>query len=56
MDEIDLKNTTALIARDFEIEGNPEGITEEQLFEALAHQIAYMLEHRLEFLLCLMYR
>lgn len=56
MDEIDLKNTTELIARDFEIEGNPEGITEEQLFEALAHQIAYMLEHRLEFLLSLMYR
>lgn len=56
MDEVDLKNTTELIARDFEIEGNPEGITEEELFDALASQIAYMIEHRLEFLLSLMYR
>lgn len=56
MDQIDLQNTTELIARDFEIEGNPEGITEEQLFEILSEQIAYLIEHRLEFLLSLMYR
>ena len=49
--------TSDLIARDFEIEiKNEETISEEELLEVLSQQVAYMLDHRLDFLLSLMYR
>ena len=48
--------TQALIARDFELEVGEDPMTEDQLFDMLADQIAYMIEHRIDFLLSLMYR
>ena len=56
MDEQQLQQTQALIARDFELEQTEETMTEEDLFRLLADQIAYMIEHKMEFLLSLMYR
>ncbi len=50
------KQTTELIARDFGLEIGEEPLTEEQLFDLLANEVAYMIEHRLDFLLSLMYR
>jgi len=50
------KETTALIARDFGLEIGDEPLTEEELFNLLANEVAYMIEHRLEFLFSLMYR
>lgn len=47
---------TELIARDFGLEAGPEPLTEEDLFNLLANEVAYMIEHRLDFLLSLMYR
>lgn len=56
-DNDQLDETSALIVRDFEIETKEERTyTEEELFDLLANQIAYMIEYRLEFLLSLMYR
>ncbi len=56
MDE-DLKTARAMIVKDFELASQDEEImTEEELFDLLANQIAYLIEHRLEFLLSLMYR
>ena len=52
-----IAETTALVARDFEIEIKDEKtISEEELLEVLSQQVAYMLDHRLDFLLSLMYR
>ena len=46
-----------LIIRDFEIELKEEQtLSEEEVFDLLADQIAYMIEYRLDFLLSLMYR
>lgn len=45
-----------LVIRDFELDAKEEDLSEEELFDLLADQIAYMLEFRLEFLLSLMYR
>lgn len=57
MDKNQLRITTDLIKRDFELEEVPEeGISEEELLNALANRIAYLIEYRLEFLLSLMYR
>ncbi len=53
------KLTTALIARDFELELTPEedqGMDEEALFALLADKVAYLIEYRIDFLLSLMYR
>ncbi len=46
----------ALIARDFELEMGDQPMTEEELFKILAEEVAYMIDHRLEFLLSLLYR
>lgn len=48
--------TTELIARDFGLKIGAEPLTEEELFNLLANEVAYMIEHRLDFLLSLMYR
>ncbi len=46
----------ALIVKDFELESVEEKLSEEELFNLLANQIAYMIEHQLEMLMSLMYR
>lgn len=51
-----LAQTTELIVKDFELEPQEEQLTEEELLQLLANQIAEMIEFRLEFLLSLMYR
>lgn len=48
--------TTELLAQDFEIEAAPGEITEEQLLQILATQVAFLIENRMEYLLSLMYR
>lgn len=56
MDKQDLIQTATLIVRDFEMEATAETLEEADLLQLLADQIAYMIDHRLEFLLSLMYR
>ena len=56
MEENFSEKTTALIARDFELEIGEEPLSEKELFDILADQVAYMMEYRLDFLLSLMYR
>ena len=51
-----LQQTSALIARDFGLQIGDTPMTEQELFDLLANEVAYMIEHRLEFLLSLMYR
>jgi hypothetical protein len=48
--------TTNLIVQDFELEPENDTFTEEELFELLSRQIEYMIEHRLDYLMSLMYR
>jgi len=55
MDDL-TKKTTELIIRDFEIEVGEKELTEQELFDMLCDQVAYMMEYRLDFLLSLMYR
>ncbi|MCB0707233.1 MAG: hypothetical protein KDC34_18075 [Saprospiraceae bacterium] len=50
------QKTTDIIFQDFEIDKAQEALSEEQVFELLSNQIAYMIEYRLEFLLSLLYR
>lgn len=50
------KDTKALILQDFEMEGQDPLVSEEALFNLLADRITYMIEHKLDFLLSLMYR
>ncbi len=50
------KQTTELIARDFGLEINDAPLTEEELFNILANEVAFLIERRLGFLLSLMYR
>jgi len=50
------KKTTDLVIKDFQMDALEEGMTEQQLLDALANQIAYFIEHRMDFLLSLMYR
>ena len=48
--------TAELIARDFGLEIGTEPMTEQELFELLANEVAYMIEYRLESLMSLLYR
>ena len=48
--------TKDLIARDFELDMGTDPISEDELFEILANEVAYMIDHRLDFLLSLLYR
>lgn len=52
----DTEQIRELIVKDFELENINEGLTEEELFDLLANQVAYMIEHQLEMLMSLMYR
>ncbi len=56
MENTEFTETAALIARDFEMEIGEETLTEEALLQVLADHIAYWIDHKLEFLLSLMYR
>jgi len=49
------KDTESIIGK-FEMEGRNDNPSEEELFEMLCDQIAYMIEYRMEFLLSLLYR
>lgn len=52
-----IRETRELIVRDFEVEApEEENISEQELFDALADRIAWLIEYRMEFLLSLMYR
>ncbi len=48
--------STALLATTFEIEGSPDKVTEEELLYVLSERIGYMIEHKFDFLMHLMYR
>ncbi len=48
--------STALLATSFEIEGDPSEVTEEQLLYVLSERIAYMIDHKFDYLMHLMYR
>ncbi len=50
------KETTALILRDFELSDPQKELTEQELLDYLAAAIEYMIEHKLDFLLSLLYR
>lgn len=54
----DLKDTLALITRDFELEEVPEEetITEEELLRLLSNRVAWMIEHDIELLFSTLYR
>lgn len=56
MDRNNNEEIKDLIVKDFELENLKEGISEEELFDILANQIAYMIENQLEMLMSLMYR
>lgn len=51
-----LDSTRALLVRDFELEGANDKMSEQELIQLLADQIADMIEYNLEVLLSLMYR
>lgn len=45
-----------MIVKDFELVAPEEELTEEEFFDFLADHIAYLIEHKLEYLMSLMYR
>ena len=53
--ELDIQ-TTELIARDFGLEIGTEPLSEDELLRLVANEVAYMLEHRIDFLMSLLYR
>ncbi len=50
------KETTDLIIKDFELELKEEPVSEQEMLDVLADHVAYLLEHRLEFVMSLLYR
>ncbi|MBL7814092.1 MAG: hypothetical protein JNL70_03725 [Saprospiraceae bacterium] len=52
----DNNETTALILRDFELVQPKQEMTEQELLDYLAEAISYMIEHKMDFLLSLLYR
>ena len=56
MEKSVIQQTSELIARDFGLEIGEESISEQELFDLVANEVAYMLEHRLESLFSLLYR
>ena len=51
-----INQTAHLIARDFGLEIDEETLTEQALFDLVANEVAYMIEHRIDFLMSLLYR
>lgn len=56
MESNNLEDTRRLIIKDFELEESETPMSEEELYQLLVNQIAYMIEYKLEYLLSLMYR
>lgn len=56
MNNEQFSQTRALITQDFELENKAENVSEAELLLLLADQVSYMIEHRMEHLLSLMYR
>ncbi|MFK7809123.1 MAG: hypothetical protein AB8F74_15075 [Saprospiraceae bacterium] len=56
MDNKLITQTTELIARDFGLDIGEEPMTEEDLLNVVANEVAYMLEYRIDFLMSLLYR
>ncbi|MBR9919805.1 MAG: hypothetical protein GYB31_03135 [Bacteroidetes bacterium] len=50
------QQSTEIILRNFEMEAPGEPLSEEEIFELLSNRIAYMIEHKIDFLLSLLYR
>jgi len=48
--------STALLATSFEIEGDASQVTEEELLYVLSERIGYMIDHKFDYLMHLMYR
>lgn len=48
--------TTDLIRRDFELEGVPDQLSEEELLRLLIDHVDFLIDRRMEWLLSLMYR
>ncbi len=48
--------STAMLATSFEIAGETDQVTEEDLLRALSDRIGYMIDHKFDFLMHLMYR
>jgi hypothetical protein len=51
-----MDSANELIVKDFELVAPEEELTEEQFFDFLSDHIAYLIEHKLEYLMSLMYR
>ena len=51
-----IQQTSELIARDFGLEIGDEPLSDQELFDLVSNEVAYMLEHRLESLFSLLYR
>lgn len=52
----DNKEVTELVLRDFELSNPQNYLTENEMLDYLAEAISYMIEHRMDFLLSLLYR
>ena len=52
----DNKEVTELVLRDFELAEPKNSLTDKEMLDYLAEAIAYMIEHRMDFLLSLLYR
>lgn len=48
--------STALLATSFEIDGSTDKVTEEELLFVLSERIGYLIDHKFDFLMHLMYR
>jgi len=49
-------NSTALLASSFEIAGATDKVTEEELLYVLSDRIGYMIDHKFDYLMHIMYR
>jgi hypothetical protein len=55
-DKTDNSETRDLILRDFELAEPEKPLSDEEMINYLADAIAYMMEHRMDFLMSLLYR
>jgi len=56
MENDQINQAKELIARDFELEMGTDPMSEQEIFDMLAKEVAYMIDHRMDFLLSLLYR
>ncbi len=50
------KKDTSIIVQNFELETTKDTLSEDELLDLLAGQVAYMIEYRMDYLLSLLYR